>query len=320
MPAQAGIAISGPSCPDGRDARRSHGRRPVHSAAMLKEMFGSEGAQLAVRWALVVVTALAILLVGIVLARWLAGLVRKGVMRKANDAALAGFVATSVYVLLCAVVIVGALDQLGVPTASLIAALGAAGLAVGLALKDSLGNLASGVLIVFTRPFRAGDVVEAGGRTGVVERVDLLNTVLSTPDNSVVTLPNAAIMSQPIVNFSARPQRRLELSFIVASSERDPLDAVGLIERTLRAHPRVLAEPPCQVLLQRLAEGGVEIIARPWVRTAELPGAQGDVLAAVGAALLAAGFTAPQRSLRLVSPATPPIAASSSRGAPEPRP
>jgi small-conductance mechanosensitive channel len=287
---------------------------------MLKEMFGSEGAQLAVRWSLLLATALAILLVGILVARWLAGLVRKGVMRKANDAALAGFVATSVYVLLCAVVIVGALDQLGVPTTSLIAALGAAGLAVGLALKDSLGNLASGVLIVFTRPFRAGDVVEAAGRTGTVERVDLLNTVLATPDNSVVTLPNAAVMSQPIINFSARPQRRLELSFVVASLDRDPLEAVGLIERTLRAHPRVLPEPPCQVLLQRLAEGGVEITARPWVRTAELPVAQGEVLASVGQALLAAGFTAPQRSLRIVSPSPPPPVASTPRGEPEPRP
>lgn len=287
---------------------------------MLKEMLGSEGAQVAVRWSLVVATALAMLLIGILVARWLAGLARKGVMRKANDVALAGFVANALYVLLCAVVIVGALDHIGVPTASLIAALGAAGLAVGLALKDSLGNLASGVLIVFTRPFRAGDVVEAAGRTGMVERVDLLNTVLATPDNSVVTLPNAAVMSQAIINFSARPQRRLELSFVVASLDRDPMAAVGVIESSLRAHPRVLAEPPCQVLLQRLAEGGVEIIARPWVRTAELPDAQGDVLASVGAALLAAGFTAPQRSLRLVSPSPQLPAAATPRGQPEPRP
>lgn len=274
---------------------------------MFSELFDSDAGQAVARWSLTLAIALVILLIGVWLSRWIANLVRRGVMRRAGDAALAGFVANTVFVVLCAMVVIGALDRIGVPTTSLLAALGAAGLAVGLALKDSLGNLASGVLIVFTRPFRAGDFVEAAGRTGKVERVDLLNTVLSTPDNTLVMLPNAAVTSQPIINFTARPERRLELSFVVAAPERDPLDAVAVIERTVRAESRVLAQPAVQVNLQRLAEGGVEVIARPWVRTTDLPQVQVDLLAAVGQALLAAGFSSPQRSLRLVpGPASAP--------------
>jgi len=266
---------------------------------MFKELLGSSAAQLAARWSLVLATALVILLVGIWLSRWIASLVRKAMMRRANDVALAGFVANTVFFLLCAVAIVGALDRIGVPTASLVAALGAAGLAIGLALRDSLGNLAAGVLLVVSRPFRAGDFVEVAGRQGSVDRIDLMHTVLSLPDNSVVSVPNGIIMNAPIVNFTARPVRRLELVFQV-SLEDDPQRAVQMIGDALREHARVVAEPAPQVALQRLSEGGFEIVARPWVRSYEVAAAQTELLALVGQLLTSNGFHAPQRVMRLV--------------------
>lgn len=163
----------------------------------LRGVFGADAGQQLTIWAMVLGTALLILLIGLWLARRVATIVRRAVDRRAQDAMLANFIGHTVFVLLAMVVVVGALDRLGVPTASLLAALGAAGLAVGLALKDSIGNLASGVLLVVTRPFRAGDLVEAGGKQGIVERIDLLQTVLLTPDNCIVCVPNAADSASP---------------------------------------------------------------------------------------------------------------------------
>jgi small conductance mechanosensitive channel len=267
--------------------------------ASAAEFFGPGMSARLMQVAIVLGTALLILLLGIWLARWLAGLVRKAVQRRAGDVALASFIGNTAFVLMCAIVVIGALDRAGVPTASLLAALGAAGLAVGLALKDSLGNLAAGVLLVVSRPFRAGDVVEVAGRQGAVERIDLMHTVLAMPDNSIVSVPNGAIMTAPIVNFTARPTRRLELLFQVGFDD-DPQRAVALIDEIVRSHPRVLGEPAPVVLLQRLAEGGYEIVARPWVRSGEVPVATGELLAAVGHALTAQGFHVPQRVIRLV--------------------
>lgn len=270
-------------------------------ADFLRSLFGEDAAQQLTVWAMVLGTALLILLIGLWLARRLATLVRRAVNRRAQDAVLSNFIGHTVFVLLAMVVVVGALDRLGVPTASLLAALGAAGLAVGLALKDSLGNLASGVLLVVTRPFRAGDLVEAGGKQGLVERIDLLQTVLLTQDNCVVCVPNAAVMSQPIVNFTAKPSRRLDLSIAIAHDD-DPTRAFAIIEQVLAAHAMVLREPAPQVAIERLSEGGVEIAVRPWVRTGELPLAQTELLAAIRAALTQAGFRYPQRVMRVLSP------------------
>lgn len=265
------------------------------------EIFGPGVGGRLTQLAVLLGTALLILLIGIWLARWISNLVRKSVQKRAGDAALGSFIGNTVFVLLCAIVVIGALDRAGIPTASLLAALGAAGLAVGLALKDSLGNLAAGVLLVISRPFRAGDVVEVGGRQGAVERIDLMHTVLAMPDNSVVSVPNGAIMTAPIVNFTARPTRRIELVFQVGF-EDDPQRAVQVIDGIVKSHARVLADPVPVVLLQRLAEGGYEIVARPWVKSAEVPVATGELLAAVGHALTSQGFHVPQRVIRLVPP------------------
>ncbi|MFN7550016.1 MAG: mechanosensitive ion channel family protein, partial [Pseudomonadota bacterium] len=166
------------------------------------------------------------------------------------------------------------------------------GLAIGLALKDSLGNLASGVLLVLQRPFRAGDYVDVGGQAGTVERIDLLRTVLITIDNREITMPNALVMNEPIINYSARAERRLDLPVSIDYGA-DPLRALAVIRATLDAHPRVLKDREPQLLVRAFAASGVDLAVRPWVRTAEVLLAQSEILAAIKAALERAGIEIP---------------------------
>ncbi|MCE3004023.1 MAG: mechanosensitive ion channel family protein [Xanthomonadaceae bacterium] len=246
----------------------------------------------ALLWSGRLATALLVLVVGLWLARRLGKLVALAVERRGGDRVLANFLRSGVRIAIIVVVLVGALDLAGVPTGSLLAALGAAGLAIGLALKDSLGNLASGVLLVLQRPFRAGDYVDVGGQAGKVERIDLLRTVLITIDNREITIPNALVMNQPIVNFSARAERRLDLPVSVAY-ECDPVRALAVIRGVLDVHPRVLRDREPQLLVQRFAAGGVDLAVRPWVRTDDVLVAQSELLAAIKDALEREGIEIP---------------------------
>jgi small conductance mechanosensitive channel len=246
----------------------------------------------AARWGVSLVTALVILLIGMWLARRMGVLVARAVERRGGDAVLGNFLRNTVSIALLIIVIVGSLDRLGVPTASMLAALGAAGLAIGLALRDSLSNIASGVLLVIARPFRAGDFVDVGGQSGTVERVDLLRTVLVAVDNRVITIPNAQVMNQPIINFSARSQRRLDLPVSVAYA-CDPLRALAVIREVVLAHPRVVKDREPQLLVRGLAASGVDLAVRPWVQTADVLVAQSELLAAIKQALEREGIEIP---------------------------
>lgn len=237
-------------------------------------------------------TALVILGAGWWLAQRIARLVERAIAARGGDLVLATFLRRVVSIALIVITVVGALDRLGVPIASLLAALGAAGLALALAMRDSLSNLASGVLLVITRPFRAGDFVDVSGQQGRVERIDLLQTVLATVDNRLITLPNAQVMNQPIVNFSARDERRLDLPVSIAY-EDDPTRALEVIRKVLDEHPRVLKTREPQLLVQRFGASSVDLAIRPWVRTSEVLQAQSDILAAIKVALEQAGITIP---------------------------
>lgn len=245
--------------------------------------------------------ALLILSIGLWLSKRMGELSRKLIQRRGGDAVLANFVRNTVYTALALVVLVGALDRAGVPTGSMLAALAAAGLAVGLALKDSLGNLASGVLLIVTRPFRAGDYVEISGNAGQVERIDLLQTVLVTPDNKVIAVPNAQVMGAAIINFTARPVRRVDL-LVLIGYDADLTKAIAVIRAAMAAQvPLALAEPETQIIVMRLADHGVELSVRVWVPTAEVLRAQSVLLAAIKAALDAERIAIPQRVMRVVS-------------------
>ena len=199
------------------------------------------------------------------------------------------------------VVVVGALDQAGVPMTSILAALGAAGLAIALALRDSLSNLAAGVMLILLKPFRAGDLIGIGGQTGKVESLRLMHTVLLTPDNCELILPNNQVASEPILNYTARNTRRIDL--VIGIAYRDDVGrAFGITRGVLDADPRVLRDPPPQLLVDKLAESSVDLAIRPWVATGDYLDTRASLLRQLKETLSAAGIDVPfpQRELRVV--------------------
>jgi small conductance mechanosensitive channel len=215
-----------------------------------------------------IVFALAIFFVG----RWVAQLVgrtlRRTLERHKVDPVLTSFAGNLAYALLLAFVVVAALSKLGVEIASFVAILGAAGLAVGFALQGSLSNFAAGVLIIMFRPFRIGDYVEAGGTAGVVREIDILTVVLATPDNKKIIVPNSAVMSGMITNYSANDTRRLDMVFGV--SYGDDLQKVQDVLRDIvAADERCLKDPAPTIEVLALADSSVNFAVRPWVRTSD---------------------------------------------------
>ncbi|MDA7921050.1 mechanosensitive ion channel [Verrucomicrobiales bacterium] len=212
------------------------------------------------------VFAILVYLIGTIAAKWLLRLIRKGLVRSHLDAMLVNFVTNILRWVLTLLVIIVALEQLGVPTTSLITLLGAAGLAVGLALKDSLQNFASGVLLILFRPFRTGDFIEAGGREGVVEEIRIFSTQLRTPDNREVTMPNGEVYSNAIINFTAKEQRRIDLVIRIGYDD-DLRKAKEVLEGVLASEERILKEPAPLVAVGELGASSVDILVRPWVKT-----------------------------------------------------
>jgi len=196
--------------------------------------------------------------------------------------------------------VIAAIGQLGVQTTPLVAVLGAAGLAVGLALQGSLSNFASGVMLVLFRPFTKGDFVEAGGTSGSVNEVGMFNTTLTTPDNRRVIVPNNQITSSVITNFSANATRRIDL-LIGVDYSNDLKVARATMEKVVKAHPKVLEEPAPAVLLMELADSSVNFAVRPWVATPDFWVVRNELLEQIKAELEAAGCSIPfpQRDVHL---------------------
>ncbi|WP_462173412.1 mechanosensitive ion channel family protein [Pseudoalteromonas xiamenensis] len=214
------------------------------------------------------VLAIVILFVGMRIARFCEGLTEKAFAKKGVDKAVGSFVANIFYALVFAASVLMALSQVGIETTSFIAILGAAGLAVGLALQGSLSNFASGVLIIMLRPFKSGDYIEAGGRAGSVQKIEIFSTELRTPDNKVIIMPNSAIMSGPIVNFSREATRRIDL-VIGVSYDSDLKKAKDVLQSVLDNESRVLKDPAYTVAVLELADSSVNFVVRPWVNTSE---------------------------------------------------
>lgn len=215
-----------------------------------------------------VVAAIVIFLAGRWLARRLAGLIERGLNKAGTDPTLIGFFRNIAYFGLLVMVIIAAVGQLGVQTTSFIAVLGAAGLAVGLALQGSLANFAAGMLMIIFRPFKAGDFIDAAGTAGVVEEVQLFTTKMRTPDNKTIIIPNAQVTAGTITNFSARDTRRLDLVFGV--SYTDDLDKVKrVIGEVLAEESRLLKDPQPLVGLLELGDSSVNFAVRPWVNSSE---------------------------------------------------
>jgi small-conductance mechanosensitive channel len=198
------------------------------------------------------------------------------------------------------VVFVAVLDAVGVPTTSLLAVLGAAGLAVGLALKDSLSNIAAGVMLIVLRPFRAGDAVEAAGQQGVVERVGIFQTVLRAYQNHDIVLPNSEITTSPIINFTARGQRRIDLEIGIGYGD-DVRKAREALLALARGHDKVLDDPAPEVLVTGLGESSVDLVLRAWTNTPDYIATGSDLKEAVHRNFGEIGITIPfpQRDLHI---------------------
>ena len=231
--------------------------------------------ELGADFGLKLIAALAIFVIGRWVARWLSGLLEKGMQKAGTDQTLIVFLRNIVYVGLMVFVIIAAVGQLGVQTTSFLAVLGAAGLAVGLALQGSLANFAAGVLIIIFRPFKVGDYIEAGGVAGTVRAISIFTTTLHTPDNKVVIVPNAQVNSGTITNYSANDTRRVDM--VIGVSYGDDLDKVrSVIEEVLAADERVLGDPAPLIAVSALADSSVNFTVRPWAKSSDYWGVYFD--------------------------------------------
>lgn len=211
-----------------------------------------------------IIGALLILIIGM----WIAKSIKKGIIKlmqkKEVDPTLISFLSALLYVGLQAFVIVAALEKLNIKTASFIAILGAAGLAVGLALQGSLANFAAGVLMIIFKPIKVGDFVEAGGAVGSVVEIGIFTTILKSPDNKRIILPNAAVMGGKITNFNVNGTRRIEI--VAGISYDDDIDkAKAVLNDILASDERILKDPAPQVALTEMADSSVNFVVRPWV-------------------------------------------------------
>jgi len=231
-------------------------------------------------FAINLVTAIVIFYVGRMVVRILTRGIRKVMEAQEVDKTLITFVSNLASMVLLIFVIIAAVGALGVQTTSFIAVLGAAGLAIGLALQGSLSNFAAGVLIVLFRPYKVGDWVEAAGISGSVEEVQILTTVLKTGDNKQVIVPNAQIMGSIITNYSANDTRRVDM--VIGVSYDDDLDKVrSTLEELVAAEDRILDDPPCTIAVSALADSSVNFVVRPWVKTSDYWGVMFDMTEAI---------------------------------------
>ena len=221
--------------------------------------------------------AIVVFVIGKYVARKVTNIAHKLMLKNSKvDDTLANFLDDIIYYALMVVVILTSLKQLGVDTTSFFAILGAAGLAIGLALKDSLGNFASGVMIILFRPFHVGDVINAAGVTGRVEEVSIFNTILITGDNQKMIVPNGAITSGSITNINAKPERRVDLVVGIGYDD-DIKKAKELLNSIIKADQRVLQEKGITVAVSELADSSVNFVVRAWVKTPDYWGVKFDL-------------------------------------------
>jgi small conductance mechanosensitive channel len=243
-------------------------------------------------YGLKVIAAIAIFVIGRWVAKAVASMIRKMMRNAEVDQTLRGFVANMAYIALLAFVVLAALGQLGIQTTSFIAILGAAGLAVGLALQGSLSNFAAGFLMILFRPIRVGDFIEGAGTAGTVEEIAIFTTTLVTPDNKTVIIPNAALTGGNIVNWTVKGTRRVDM--VMGIGYTDDIDkAKQIMADILAKDPRVLKDPAPAIAVSELADSSVNFVVRPWVKASDYWGVHNDTHEAVKKAFDAQGISIP---------------------------
>ncbi|MGK9432708.1 small-conductance mechanosensitive channel MscS [Pantoea agglomerans] len=261
---------------------------------------------LIISYAVNIVAAIAIIIIGMIIARIISNAVNRLLRARHIDATVADFLSALVRYGVIAFTVIAALGRIGVQTASVIAVLGAAGLAVGLALQGSLSNLAAGVLLVTFRPFRTGEFVDLGGVMGTVLHVQIFSTTLRTADGKIVVVPNGKIISGNIVNFSREPVRRNEFIIGVAY-EADVDEVIALLQQVVEADSRVLKDKGIQIGLNELAASSMNFVVRCWSNSGDLQDVYWDLLKNFKRALdgKGIGIPYPQMDVHLHQKPTP---------------
>ncbi len=239
-----------------------------------------------------IIGAVLIFIIGKWLARRIANLFAKLMAKNNVDQAVVGFLTNLSYYALLVVVIIAALGKLGINTTSFLAIVGAAGLAIGLALKDSLSNFAAGVMLVMFRPFTVGDVVSAAGITAKVEKITIFNTQFCTADNQLIIVPNNKILSDNITNINAKATRRIDLVVGISYSD-DMTQTKEILEGLAKQDDRVLDDPAVTVAVSELADSSVNLVFRPWVKTEDYWGVRFDLTEKIKTSLDEAGISIP---------------------------
>lgn len=229
------------------------------------EFNAAELTALAIPYGIKLVSAIATLVVGLFIANMLVSVVKKILVKSEVDPSLTSFLGSMVAILLKVMVYITALGMLGVEMTSFIAILGAAGLAVGLALSGTLQNFAGGVMILFFKPYKVGDVIEAQGYIGSVKEIQIFVTILTTPDNKTVLIPNGPLATGSMINFSTQPTRRVDWEFGISYGE-DVDKAYEALNKLIAADDRILKDPEPFMALKALADSSVNIVVRVWVK------------------------------------------------------
>ncbi|KDE38638.1 Small-conductance mechanosensitive channel [Nitrincola lacisaponensis] len=257
--------------------------------------------ELIISYAVNLTAALLIILVGSMVIRLATNSLNRLLKARKVDPTIANFATSLIKYALLAFVVIAALGRVGVQTASFVAIVGAAGLAIGLALQGSLSNFAAGVLLIGFRPFKAGDFIEAAGTAGVVESVQIFTTVLKTGDNRIIVVPNSNILGGNIINYSKEERRRIDL-VIGVSYDADLQKTKQVLQQIIEQDERILTEPGCTIAVNELGASSVDFIVRPWVNTADFWAVRWDLLEKIKQALDAndIGIPYPQMDVHLI--------------------
>jgi small conductance mechanosensitive channel len=250
------------------------------------------------------VTALAIFFIGKYIAKLLVRAIKKGMTRANIEDTLRDFLGNIMQTTLMVVIVLAALEQLGINTTSVLTVFAAAGLAIGLAFKDSLSNFSSGIMLILFKPFKMGDFVEAAGTAGVIEHIRIFNTVMRTGDNREITIPNSQIYGGIITNFSARDTRRIDL--VIGIGYDDNIGkAKQIIEDIIKQEQRILADPEPTIMVLELGESSIDIAVRPWVNSSDYWPTRADLLQTIKENFDKAGISIPypQRDIHMIQAA-----------------
>ncbi len=251
---------------------------------------------LSVLYGIKLIYAVAIIIIGKWIAKWLSSLSKKLMIKSNVDQTLSSFISNFIYALIMVFVILAALSKLGINTTSLVAILGAAGLAVGLALQGTLANIGAAVLIIIFKPFKVGDFVEAGGAIGSVEDINMFSTIFKTGDNKVIIVPNAAVIGGKITNYSTKDTRRVDWTFGIGY-EDDLKKAKNIIQEIINSHEKILKEPKPLVAVSELADSSVNFTVRGWVKSSDYWSVYFDVIENVKLAFDKEGISIPYPQL-----------------------